>query len=558
MLTPESVRVNHAFDQGWIKGIVIDKKCQLSENYFWDANGGAFVVGTPLVSDVVNVAEYIYRDFEVSKINKYKREIIGMWAAFVYRGGKAYCFNDYWGLYDICFHSSEDNTFVVSTSLADVHANVPDARIDEYPFVMDNFQLGAFLGDTMFKEIKRLKREQYLEITECGLNLKGLSDYRYKYAFQNKQQTIQDIVSYAKKLSVKIAARFGKTAVAMTGGFDSRLVFGIFNSAPNNDITLVHGVSSGTEKEDMEIAQNIAKHYHKDFILEDWNNRKGFNLNDQFNTFRIVGYYNYVGLGSKQCYSEYERIGKGYTFYQAGYFCEALRLREWAEQKKSSTFSLTDYVDNYYINKSLKECYANYDEYRNYLVEKYREQLKEIGFTGDENRIPMDYFERFRWIMSRYCDSRSVMMLNSFQFTFPIMSTPFIHEIVLSLPADVIKGGGFQIELVSAMNKELVELFGLHSHRRSYRIKNNKKIPLLTMKNVADYCFMLLPFIKPMMFAVYRKFKYDSTNVRHGVLDEFDQLSVKVPEYLDLTKYPEVPYRLRATMIGLSCVQNEK
>ena len=410
----------------------------------------------------------------------------------------------------------------------------------------------------MFKEIKRLKREQYLEITECGLNLKGLSDYRYKYAFQNKQQTIQDIVSYAKKLSVKIAARFGKTAVAMTGGFDSRLVFGILNSAPNNDITLVHGVSSGTEKEDMEIAQNIAKHYHKDFILEDWNNRKGFNLNDQFNIFRIVDYYNYVGLGSKRCYSEYERIGKGYTFYQAGYFCEALRLREWAEQKKSSTFSLTDYVDNYYINKSLKECYANYDEYRNYLVEKYREQLKEIGFTGDENRIPMDYFERFRWIMSRYCDSRSVMMLNSFQFTFPIMSTPFIHEIVLSLPTDVIKGGGFQIELVSAMNKELVELFGLHSHRRLYRIKNNKKIPLLIMKNVADYCFTLLPFIKPMMFAVYRKFKYDSTNVRHGVLDEFDQLSVKVPEYLDLTKYPEVPYRLRATMIGLSCVQNEK
>lgn len=93
-----------------------------------------------------------------------------------------------------------------------------------------------------------------------------------------KTSSKQYRISYAKKLSVKIAARFGKTAVAMTGGFDSRLVFGSLNSAPNNDITLVHGVSSGTEKEDMEIAQNIAKHYHKDFILEDWNNRKGFNL----------------------------------------------------------------------------------------------------------------------------------------------------------------------------------------------------------------------------------------------------------------------------------------
>ena len=43
-LAPESVIVNYAFDQGWIKGRMIDKKCQLSENYFWDANGGAFVV----------------------------------------------------------------------------------------------------------------------------------------------------------------------------------------------------------------------------------------------------------------------------------------------------------------------------------------------------------------------------------------------------------------------------------------------------------------------------------------------------------------------------------
>ena len=76
-----------------------------------------------------------------------------MWAAFVYRGGKAYCFNDYWGLYDICFHSSEDNTFVVSTSLADVHANVPDARIDEYPFVMDNFQLGPSLVTPCLKRL---------------------------------------------------------------------------------------------------------------------------------------------------------------------------------------------------------------------------------------------------------------------------------------------------------------------------------------------------------------------------------------------------------------------
>ena len=43
-LAPEAVIVNYAFDQGWIKGRMIDKKCQLSENYFWDANGGAFVV----------------------------------------------------------------------------------------------------------------------------------------------------------------------------------------------------------------------------------------------------------------------------------------------------------------------------------------------------------------------------------------------------------------------------------------------------------------------------------------------------------------------------------
>ena len=42
---------------------------------------------------------------------------------------------------------------MVSTSLADVHANVPDARIDEYPFVMDNFQLGPSLVTPCLKRL---------------------------------------------------------------------------------------------------------------------------------------------------------------------------------------------------------------------------------------------------------------------------------------------------------------------------------------------------------------------------------------------------------------------
>ena len=358
-------------------------------------------------------------------------------------------------------------------------------------------------------------------------------------------------------MSVVIAKRFRKTAVAMTGGLDSRLVFSILNSAPNNDITLVHGIGTSTEIEDREIAESIAKYYQKDFVLEDWNNRRGFVLEDQYDTFKTVGYYNYVGLGSKQCYDEYERIAKSYSFYQAGYFCEALRLREWAERKNSSTFSIVDYIDNYYINKKLQYCYYNYENYRSYLLDKYRGQLKEIGYNGDEERIPMDCFERLRWIMSRFCDSRSVMMLNTYQFTFPIMSTPMIHEIVLSLPAEIIKGGGFQIELVTAINKELVENFGLYSHRRSYRIKNGKKVPLLTVKNIADYCFTLFPFIKPTMLSIYRNIKYQSNENRNLLLDDIRRVQCNYPNFVDLTKYSDSLVRLRATLVGLSYIQNQ-
>lgn len=134
-ITPNNITVNHKTNCGWFESIVYDKKCQHSDNYFWCEDGGAYVVGTPLVKGIINVAEYLYRDFNEDRIEIFKREILGIWAAFIYKEGKLYCFNDYWGLYDICYNCSIDNTFIVSTSLADVYFNLPSASIDEYSFI---------------------------------------------------------------------------------------------------------------------------------------------------------------------------------------------------------------------------------------------------------------------------------------------------------------------------------------------------------------------------------------------------------------------------------------
>lgn len=551
----EMYPVNAEWDALGVKCVVFDKRAQHHNDILWDGLGGAFIVGTPLFRDGIDgddIAEYVYEHTSDNGISGIKNDVVGYWAALVVKDGALYVFNDYYGIYDVLY-SQENGIFSIGCELSDVVRCRRTLEYDEYPFVMENFQMGAFPGLTSFKGINKVKPNTYLKIEGGNLFENEIIRKQISYKFSNVNKAIEDVTALIKSYAERISRRYSPMSIGMTGGLDSRLVFAAFK-AVDAKISFMHGIHSGGRSEDGAIVKELSKAYQIPLEIVDWEQPKSFCLEDQEDVFEEVGFSNYIAVGCKKHFEQFYDEATHFPFKQSGYFCEAIRLREWAE-KKGKTFSLQDYVDNYFIDKTLRNAYVNYDSYRDYLMKGFVNQLREMGYEGELNRIPIDLFERFRWNMSRFHDSRSVVCDNMNHYHFSLLAVPYIHEAILSLPADVIKNGSFQIKVIEKLDPNLLK-FDVFSHRRAFYIKNYKKRHKLTMKNIADVVLEKTPALKKILVNTYQRIKYSSAAKQNLMANQIKEMNVKLPDYLDLEAYEGSLVRLRAFAIGLHCIQN--
>lgn len=521
------------------------------------STGGVFLVGTPLLREGLSgqsLCQYVFKHTNENEIAQLKADVVGYWAALVIKEGSVYVFNDYYGIYDVCY-SQVKGAYYIGCDLSDVARCAEKLQLDEFPFIMENFQASAFPGYTSFKNIFKIKSDNFLLIEGGKLHVKNIEKVKIEYFFKDEETAIFDTASRIKTYAKLISEKYSPISINMTGGLDSRLMFAAFN-AVGTDISFMHGVYSGGQAEDGIIVKQLSESYHKPLHLVDWEQPKLFNLSDQEVVFEEIGFNNYLAAGCKKHIDGFFEEAKRYPFTQSGYFCEAIRLREWAE-KKGKTFSLRDYVEDYFIDKNLKTSYLHYDAYKDYLIEGYKRQLKEIGYHGDIERIPINLFERFRWQMSRYHDSRSVVNENKNRFTFSLLAVPYIHEAILSLPADVIRGGTFQIKVIEKLDPYLLK-FDVFSHRRAFYIKNYRKVHKLTKKNIADLILGQMPALKKIVVKLYQRLKYDSANKRNLMAEQIHELHVDMPDYINIDTYQGSLVRLRAFAIGLNCIKQQQ
>lgn len=550
--------VNAQVDTPSFSAVLFDKISQHHTDFRRYAEGGIFIVGTPILRvgvDVEDLPRYVYDCFneDVANIGRIKKDIVGMWACFLYKGDSAWVFNDYYGLYDICYSSGEGGGYVIGNQLSDVAMCMPSLTFDEYPFMMENFQLGAFPGETMFKGIKKLKSDEVLQVSDA-LRIIKIQPEQITYTYKDEVTALNDIVNLIKVYAERIDGRYSPESIGMTGGLDSRLVFAAFN-AVGADFTCIHGVSGVTYAGDRKIVEQICEKFHKKLEYHDWQQPASFSLKDHEDVFAEVGFYNFIAAGCKAHFEKFKETATQYPYALAGYFGEAVRLRDWAE-KKGKTFSLTDYVENYYMNKALKDVYAHYDQLKAYVIDEHRKQLQTLGYKGDTEKIPVDYFERFRWVMARFCDTRSVYTTNLFRYAYPLMGIPYIHEAVLTLPASVIRGGRFQIKLLLALDRGLMTQFDIFSHNRPWRVVGGRKVRKLSKANIADVVAETFPFVKPTLRRLYRNFRNGEGNQRNAMLKDIESLKRIIPSYMDINHYGESLIRIRATLIGCNCLNN--
>lgn len=543
------LQVSDYYNGEKFSSIVYKKKNVDSQNYYRCGNDFIYMVGTYMEGGKkpLSTLKSLLENFQVDDIASYKKTIVGMWCVLIHKDQKTYMFNDYYGLYDTCYTHE-----TVSNSLVDCVRNLAFCKenIDEYSYIMDLFQLGSFPGYTPFTYVKKLKGNEYLEISDAITvhNVKGDLSFHYKYESESESLKILEdlLVSNASMIN----DTFGKPSLFMTGGLDSRLVFASFSKA-GVDFDCKYGSGKYTQSGDAIIVKQISDQYCKELEIFDWNNEAGDLISDKEHLFEQIGFYNYIDSGSLHRHRSFSNCSKITPFYAFGYFCEAIRLRDWAEEK-GETFSLTDYVDNYYLNNDLKSFYNNFSSYRNFVIETFKNQLAELGWKNNYDKIPVDLFESFRWKMSRFCDSRMEFVLNNYGYAFSLLSIPAIHELILSLPANVIRDGKFQVKLINRIDSNLIRAFDVFSHLRWYYIdKNLNKRKKITLVNVADAILKQLSVIRPYIMKIYKSYRYGTADT----LNKEQQFCIEsknyIPSYIDVSNLKGSLNRLTAFIVAI-------
>lgn len=520
------------------------------------------IVGTFIFREKVgkDAAKLLYEVFSPEKISDLKKEIIGIYAAYIHKNGKSYVFNDYYGLYDVCF-SQVGTNYYIGNSLSEVVIASEQTEFDEYSLLMELFQIGCFPGKTIYKHVANLKGEEWITITDrIEVNEIPSDLYKINYQYETEEKALDDIKQLLCKYARLIDSCYKSESIFLTGGLDSRMVFGAFNSVDAN-FNCLYGTGRITEKEDKRLATEISRDYKKQLNILNWTHpeeTEPVDWNYQEAVFKKIGFSNVIASGSKNQYDSIKDGCKDVNFYAFGYYCEAIRLRDWAADLHRNYFSLDEYIDDYYLSPRLTEdVYQDIKGYRSFLRDNYIKQLNDIGVDDNYDKIPLDKFERFRWKQSRFCDSRMEFFVNHYTYSFSLLSVPIIHETILSLPAEVIRDGKFQIKLIRLLDKKLIEEYDVFSHMRLYKVnKNNEKIRKLTLKNIGDEFFMFLPSVKPILIKIYRKYRYHNNETVTEHSKQINLLCHDVQLPFDTTAIKGDLSRLRQLLIGFRLVNN--
>lgn len=547
---------------GTVFSICFEKEINSYSNYYKNINDFCFCVGTCIYKGFTGAeaAKAIYNDFTEKHIVDIKKSAVGMYSVYIFKNNERFVFNDYYGLYDVCYGWSE-NYYYVGNSLKDIAQCYSKLVFSDYDLIMQLFQDGCFPDRTMFEGIKKMCGNEYMVLTESNIEINKIqdNDYQIKYEFESEQKALRDISSLMKEYATLINDCYHSESVFLTGGLDSRMIFGAFKEV-NANINCLYGTGRGMEAEDKALAEKICQDYNCECKVLNWTHPEENSDVDwtyQKQVFDKIGFSNWISGGSRNQFESIKECCRERVFMAFGYYCEALRLRDWAADLHKDYFDIDSYIDDYYINQTIiKSILKETQGYREYIRKGLVSQLNDIGFSGDYAHIPLDKFERFRWKQSRFCDSRMEFFINNYTYSFSLMSVPIIHEMVLSLPAEIIRDGVFQVRLIKELDEKLISNYDVYSHMRLFKVnKKDKKIRKLTMKNVGDRFFEWFPFIKPLIVKVYRNYRYDQSSNNNRLKQQYLILSENLNLPINIIQDECLTYRIRQYLIGIKVLE---
>lgn len=523
-LTKESGLDKHRTIKEKELNIAVFEKRVVSAGNFYQKNAEEYIAATGTFiyknRKGTEALKLLLEDFDGNVI-KCKKECVGMYNLIIRKKSAVFIFGDYYGLYDLYYTRLTSGNYFIGNNLGILSGSIGLSEINKEMLMADCIGISHFDSqDTLFKNVFRLRGGEYLKIVADRLMLEEIpwSEYSIDYCYESEEKTIRDIRAVFSKYLPQIKNNFKNIAVNMTGGLDSRLVFALFNNE-GCDIHFLYGKGKSKETitcdEDRIIVENIAQKFQCPLYFMNWNAQDesdGEYLDRRRYFFKKYGFTNIYDANTN---IELEYAGKIVPypeFMDFGYFGECFRLRDWAEQIREDYFTVDSFINDYLLGK-LKNAPIGWDltTLKSNLKRTISQWIIKLGIPEYNGKISLNYIESLRWIAARFSDTRMYYWINEFTYSFPILSIPEVHRIVLSLPADLIRNSQFQIKFIRIINPEYLDRLDVFSHRRLFKIsKSGKKVRRFSLKNTADSVLKKVPFISVPLKSLYRKIYYQS------------------------------------------------
>lgn len=532
---------------GWSSVWCYNKININNNNHFEDSKDWIVGVGTYIYKHQKDseALRLILEDFTPKTISCLKKTIRGVYSILLFKDGIIYCFNDYYGLFDTIYGNTGKG-FFVGNNLADIKPLLSSSEINEFPFILDCFCNGNFSSEGIFTNTWKLLGNEYLIVTDKGINRKTISKEEYTCevpSYTTVQNAVDYLVAQIDNIVSDINLNFQSASLSITGGLDSRLVLSSLLYKNSVLKKMIYGESQTfhlpTRPEDAEVAKELSNITGIPLAIYNWTNpesKDGLDTKWQKELFSQVGFFNTVYCGNRSFTETITEVNNG-PYMEFGYFLEAIRMREWLEKWDKNTFSVEDYFSiNYAMFNTIP--YSHKEEFLIWLKELFISKTKYLNIP-DYDSIPVSLAAEIEWAFrERITDSSVHQFINYYMYAFPIFSVPQIHEFVIKLPTKITKKATFQVLLIKALNPDLLKT-KVFSHRRYYRInKAGEKVLEWNLKNVLTVLGAHFPSLYKLLLPVYqKKSQHFSPSSNQQFFEELSLLLNNKFGFLDVSKY---------------------
>ena len=456
------------------------KKRKVKTTNFHEFENGDFVcaVGTCIYKGFFgqDALEAMYRDFD-GRVEALRVNAVGNYLIAIKKNQKLVVFVDKYQILK-AYYFNKNGEWLLANSLADVASVIEPKVINEFRLAEQVFTIATVEKETIYDGIFQLYGNEFI-IIDLKSGKFEVQEIPYsRRHWDNQSRSLEEITDeYAKMVKARFAVVtkvFGtNVGLHLTGGLDSRTVFSGFMSVgckPN----IFYGVGD-TPLTDTKTADLLAnKDYAKEFDLNSYvMNWKSNAINDTSNwdsAFAKYGFEYRIYGASKNLFAEYEgKIPNYPIFFESGYFGENLRLREWAANKKTTGFTLREFVNDYQLAflKRNPELYPNAKRLAEHLVKQFSKYAEIYGIPNKKGVFNIDQMDELRWITARKSDSIFVNFCNEFTHSISMFSIYDLHEFPFDVPAKYRKDGKFQLMLIDKLYPRALTV-PIFSHNREH------------------------------------------------------------------------------------------